>query len=39
VPWFGSADLRGLARANALLVLPDGDHQHRAGGTFPVVPL
>jgi molybdopterin molybdotransferase len=39
VPWFGSADLRGLARANALLVLPAGDHQHRAGGTFPVVPL
>jgi molybdopterin molybdotransferase len=39
VPWFGSADLRGLARANALLVLPVGDHQHRAGGTFPVVPL
>jgi molybdopterin molybdotransferase len=39
VPWFGSADLRGLARANALLVLPAGDHQHKAGGTFPVVPL
>jgi molybdopterin molybdotransferase len=39
VPWFGSADLRGLARANALLLLPVGDHQHRAGGTFPVVPL
>jgi molybdopterin molybdotransferase len=39
VPWFGSADLRGLAQANALLVLPAGDHQHKAGGTFPVVPL
>src|SRR5262249_25040835 len=39
VPWFGSADLRGLVRANALLVLPAGDHQHKAGGTFPVVPL
>jgi molybdopterin biosynthesis enzyme len=39
VPWFGSADLRGLARANALLALPAGDHQHRAGGTFPVVAL
>jgi molybdopterin molybdotransferase len=39
VPWFGSADLRGLARANALLVLPAGDHQHRAGGAFAVVPL
>jgi molybdopterin molybdotransferase len=39
VPWFGSADLRGLARANALLVVPAGDHQHKAGGTFPVVPL
>jgi molybdopterin molybdotransferase len=39
VPWFGSADLRGLAKANALLVLPAGDHQHRAGGTFRVVSL
>jgi molybdopterin molybdotransferase len=39
VPWFGSADLRGLTRANALLVLPPGDHQHRAGQVFSVVRL
>jgi molybdopterin molybdotransferase len=39
VPWFGSADLRGLARANALLVLPAGDHRHRAGEVLPAVPL
>jgi molybdopterin molybdotransferase len=39
VPWFGSADLRGLLRANALVVLPAGDQQHRAGATLPVLPL
>jgi molybdopterin molybdotransferase len=39
VPWFGSADLRALSRANALLVLPAGDHRHPAGQTFSVVRL
>ena len=37
VPWFGSPDLRGLTRADALLLLPPGDHQHRAGNTFAVL--
>jgi molybdopterin molybdotransferase len=39
VPWFGSADLRGLAKADALLPLPAGDHRHRAGQAFDVVVL
>jgi molybdopterin molybdotransferase len=37
VPWFGSPDLRALTRANALLVLPTGDHRHAAGNIFPVL--
>jgi molybdopterin biosynthesis enzyme len=37
VPWFGSSDLRGLARANAFVLLPAGDHQHCAGQEFPVL--
>jgi molybdopterin molybdotransferase len=37
VPWHGSPDLRGLAAANAFVVLPPGEHQHRAGQTFPVL--
>src|SRR5262249_47692064 len=28
VPWFGSPDLRALTRANALALLPTGDHHH-----------
>jgi molybdopterin molybdotransferase len=39
VAWFGSADLRGLCEANALIVFPPGDQQHRAGQLFPVVRL
>jgi len=39
VPWFGSPDLRGLTRANALLVLPAGDHQHQAGQVLPALRL
>ncbi len=39
VPWFGSADLRGLTQADALLPLPAGDHRHRAGAAFEVLPL
>lgn len=37
VPWFGSADLRGLLPANAFLVLPAGDHRCAAGQVFPVL--
>jgi molybdopterin molybdotransferase len=37
LPWFGSPDLRGLARANALLLLPMGDHQHQAGSLLSVL--
>jgi len=33
----GSADLRALARADALLVLPVGDQVYRAGQTLSVV--
>ncbi|MCS6851204.1 MAG: molybdopterin molybdotransferase MoeA [Gemmataceae bacterium] len=39
VPWFGSADLRALAQANALAVFPAGDHRHRAGQPVEVLPL
>jgi molybdopterin molybdotransferase len=38
-PWFGSPDVRGLLRANALIVLPAGDHPNPAGQTFSVLPL
>jgi molybdopterin molybdotransferase len=31
VPWFGSADLRGLTRANALVLLEPGMLEHKAG--------
>jgi molybdopterin molybdotransferase len=39
MPWFGSADLRALSRANALIVLPPGDNVHRAGGLFETIVL
>jgi molybdopterin molybdotransferase len=39
VAWGGSADLYGLTRANALVVLPAGERVHRAGELFPVVRL
>jgi molybdopterin molybdotransferase len=39
VAWGGSADLHGLTRANALVVLPAGERVHRAGELFPVVRL
>jgi molybdopterin molybdotransferase len=39
VPWKGSPDLRSLTRANALVVFPVGDHQHRAGSPFDVLPM
>jgi molybdopterin molybdotransferase len=37
VPWFGSPDLRAIGQANAFILFPAGDHQHRAGQTFPVL--
>jgi len=37
VPWFGSADLRGVAPANAFIVLPAGDFVHRAGQCYDVL--
>lgn len=39
VPWFGSADLRGLARANAFILFLSGDHPYRKGQLFSVLPL
>jgi molybdopterin molybdotransferase len=39
VPWFGSADLRSLTQANALVLFPSGDHRHQAGQLFSVLPL
>jgi len=37
VPWFGSADLRGVAPANAFIVLPAGDFVHRMGQCYDVL--
>ena len=31
VPWFGSADLRALTRANALAEIPAGDNRYGSG--------
>jgi molybdopterin molybdotransferase len=39
VRWFGSADLRALAQANALVLFPSGDHEYRAGHVVSVLPL
>jgi hypothetical protein len=39
VPWFGSADLRAFLQANALVILPEGDHHHRAGQVYEVMRL
>ena len=39
VPWFGSADLRGLLEMDALVVFPPGDHRHPAGTRLPAVRL
>jgi molybdopterin molybdotransferase len=36
-PWFGSADLRALLGANALALLPKGDHVHRKGQRLTVL--
>ena len=37
VPWFGSPDLRSLGAANAFVLFPAGDHQHRTGQRFAVL--
>lgn len=37
VPWFGSADLRGVSAANAFLLLPEGDRAHPRGERYPVL--
>jgi molybdopterin molybdotransferase len=39
VPWFGSADLRGLLEMDALVVFPGGDHRHAAGTRLAVLRL
>jgi molybdopterin molybdotransferase len=35
--WSGSSDLRGLLAANAFVVLPAGNHEHRAGDHLQVL--
>lgn len=37
MPWLGSADLRAITQANAFVVFPEGDHQHRAGQSLGVL--
>jgi molybdopterin molybdotransferase len=37
--WKGSADLRGFIGANALIVLPPGEHRYREGELVEVLPL
>jgi molybdopterin molybdotransferase len=37
VAWFGSPDLRGLTRANALVLLPAGTHTFSAGAEMSVL--
>jgi molybdopterin molybdotransferase len=39
VPWFGSADLRALAQANALVLVEPGEHRFAAGESLPVLLL
>jgi molybdopterin biosynthesis enzyme len=39
VPWQGSGDPFGLARANGLLVRPVEAPSVRAGSAVPVIPL
>jgi molybdopterin molybdotransferase len=39
LPWFGSADLRGLLNANALIVVPEGPVVRMAGERVPVLPI
>jgi molybdopterin molybdotransferase len=37
VPWFGSPDLRGLTRANALILFDAGEQRHQAGNKYAVL--
>ena len=37
--WFGSADLRAVASANAFAILPAGENQLRAGQLVPVLKI
>jgi molybdopterin molybdotransferase len=39
LPWFGSSDLRSLARTNALVLFPKGKQRHRMGQVYSVLPL
>jgi molybdopterin molybdotransferase len=39
IPWFGSSDLRSLARTNALVLFPKGKQRHRMGQVYSVLPL
>ncbi|NDH93837.1 MAG: hypothetical protein EBZ13_04725 [Planctomycetia bacterium] len=39
LPWGGSADLLGLSRANALMLLPAGCGQLESGSKVEVLPL
>jgi molybdopterin molybdotransferase len=39
VPWLGSADLRALTQANALVLFTPDDPLRRAGQSFEVLPL
>lgn len=39
VPWIGSADLRALTQANALVLFPPGDRRYQAGQAFEVLSL
>jgi molybdopterin molybdotransferase len=39
VPWFGSADLRALTRANALAAIPAGDNAFRSGQSCSVLAI
>ncbi|MBX7105051.1 MAG: molybdopterin molybdotransferase MoeA [Gemmataceae bacterium] len=39
LPWSGSPDLKGLVAANALAVLPAGEHEYRAGEVVTVIRL
>ena len=39
IAWAGSPDLRALTQANALMLLPAGNHTHAAGARMPVLPF
>jgi molybdopterin molybdotransferase len=39
VPWLGSADLRALTQANALMLVPPGEQRYRAGQALEALSL